>query len=417
MLRALVLPCLLVAMLALLVLSGCRQPVPPGALVLSVSASKEEAEGWQDAIGAFSSATGAQVLLRSEEPAKYQENLLRTLGAQDAPDVALVPATSLPRLRQAQLLLPLDAYLQKDENLKLSDFFAPALLPYGKEGGTVALPVDIDAQAIAYNLDLFELAQLKTPREDWTWQDYLKCAQALTRESESGRRNWGTSIPSSWQIYVWQNGGDVVDDPSNPRRSTMSTPAVEEALQFLADLSGKEHVAPPPDRLPAAAALRAFYAGEMGMIYVTTAEMARISRAPEIRWGLLPAPRGKCAANLANGAGLCIPKASRQADAAWKLLAYLVGSDGQKELLKYSFTMPPLGYMAKSEYFGALDSTGRNPFVEAMPGAHQLPVTPRYDEIQKVWDHELAALWAGKTDVKTACAKIDERVNTILEAK
>jgi multiple sugar transport system substrate-binding protein len=284
------------------------------------------------------------------------------------------------------------------------------------QGGTYGLPYDVSIVAMAYNLDQFELQGIPEPTTEWTWQQYLQNAKRLTRDTnDDGMIDvWGTTASPWWQVSVWQSGGDLVDDPTNPQGSTLSTPEAQQALQSLADLSLKDKVAPGPGSATETGRIGLFAKGQAAMAYITREDVPVLNRTPDLRWGSMALPKGKLAANLGLCSGFCIPRNAAHHENAWKLLAFLASADGQKQLLNGSFVTPTLEALANSEYFPPSGVAKANAFADGLKVAHPLPFTPRYREIAAVWDEELSALWTGKATVQQVTAKIDERVNAIL---
>lgn len=408
-------------LLALLLLPGCpqKQAAAPDTVVLLVRGSTDHLDTWQKAVDAFTEITKTKVSLQIEPDATYFTKLQALIDAGTAPDVAVIDATRFPEFASKGRLEPLNPMLQAQTDLKLSDFIPLALHSFQYQGATYGLPFDISVLSVAYNQDLFELAYLKPPPPTWTWQDFLKYAKALTRDTDdNGTTNvWGTSLPQWWQVNVWQNGGDVVDDATNPQHSTLSTPAAQQALQYLADLSVKEKVAPPASKAEATQPLEAFRAGRVAMTFIGCDAVTALNNTTDLRWSSLRMPRGKTAANLGLASGLCLLKGSKHQQEAWKLIAYLAGTDGQKLLLGGSFTTPALEAMVSSEYFAGAGGAGGNPYVAGLKVVRPLPFTPRYTEIAAIWDQELKALWSGQATVQDVTGRIDQRVDALLQTQ
>jgi ABC-type glycerol-3-phosphate transport system substrate-binding protein len=154
-------------------------------------------------------------------------------------------------------------------------------------------------------------------------------------------------------------------------------------------------------------------ARRVAMATVDHAQLPKLNKTQDLRFGLLPLPRGKVAANLGLSTGLCLAKGARRQDEALKLLVYLAGIDGQKQLMGSSSYAPALEVMANSEYFAGGDKT--YPYLKALSVARPLPVTPRYAEVAAVWAEELAPLWAGQATAQQVAAKVDRRVDAILK--
>src|SRR2546422_2434773 len=79
---------------------------------------------------------------------------------------------------------------------------------------------------VVYNRDLLDRAAIPYPTDDWTWDDFLRTAQLLTRDRDGDGRidQWGAAFdrrPSFWLPWIWAGGGDVLcPDGRRDRKST-----------------------------------------------------------------------------------------------------------------------------------------------------------------------------------------------------
>jgi multiple sugar transport system substrate-binding protein len=406
------LPLLLPLIMLLPLIAGCRGERPAAdSVVLMLPQAGQALTAWQDAIDAFTEASKIKVTLQSQPEGDYYAKFQKMVASGSAPDLVAVDSTRFPELVGA--LDRIDPFLQSQQDLRLSDFYPWAIHAFQIQGSTYGLPVNVHVLALACNMDTFELAMKPRPTADWSWKQFADLAATMTRQgdSEGGAPAYGAALGPWWQVFVWQNGGELVDDPAAPRRSTLSTPQATEALQFLADLTNKQKVAAPFATTVAGPA-DMFAARRADLAMIDHSQLPRLNKVPEMRVETLPLPKGKVAANLGLTTGLCLVKGSKRQADALKLLAYLGGLDGQKQLAGASATAPALEVLAGSEYFGGGDQT--YPFTQALKVARPLPTTPRYREIEAVWAEELAPLWAGQATAQQVCARIDERVNNIL---
>lgn len=409
---------LIIASLALLVLGGCvsRSAPPPGDVVLMLRATPAQLEVWNEAVKAFTEATKISVTIQNEPYDRYFAKLQTMIAGGKPPDVVFMESTRFPEFVTKGALEKLDTYLAGQTEIKANDFFPTAWQAYQYQGSVYGLPNDTAILAVAYDQNQLELATLKPPTPGWTWDDYLKMAQDLTvdRSGDGQVDVWGTTICPWWQVYVWQNGGDLMDDVQTPRRSALSTPAAQEALQFLADLHTKHQVAPSLSLTRGMGRVDAFVAGRVAMIYTGRWDGAQLSKT-DSRWDTAALPRGKQAANLGLGSGFCIAKGAPHAQEAWKLISFLAGMDGQKIMLGGGFSTPARKALVNSEYFalGAGDR-GAGAFAAGLKVMHPVPFTTHYTEISEIWEQELDLLWAGKATVQEVTQRIDERVNKVL---
>ena len=93
------------------------------------------------------------------------------------------------------------------------------------------MPWYTDTRVLYYRKDLAAKAGVQAPT---TWEELKTFIKALqdkggakygTYLQPSGRGTWQTLAP-----FVWQAGGDMVNDPANPTEYTLDTPQWTEAL-------------------------------------------------------------------------------------------------------------------------------------------------------------------------------------------
>ena len=116
------------------------------------------------------------------------------------------------------------------------------------------LPYSWNPMVIYYNTARLQEAGLEPPPSDWTRDDFLEYAQALTVDAngDGTPEKYGYAFDNSGLFvsampWIYANGGDIVtDDFCAP---TVTDPKVEEALQFMHDLIYVDKVAPAPTSL------------------------------------------------------------------------------------------------------------------------------------------------------------------------
>jgi len=138
------------------------------------------------------------------------------LQADNYPDIAYIYGSDLANLAQGDQLVDLQDAIDSGE---LDwDRFVDA----GKEAVTVddqprAIPAFIDNLAVVYNKKIFDDAGVPYPKDDWTWDDFLKTAAELN-DPDAGIAGFGWpgtgDEDTTWRIWplVWQQGGDIVSE-------------------------------------------------------------------------------------------------------------------------------------------------------------------------------------------------------------
>jgi multiple sugar transport system substrate-binding protein len=412
--------CLILCAIALLLLAltGCVSKTGPAGddVVLLLRATTQQLEVWQKAVDAFTESTKIPVTIQNEPYDSYFTKLQTMIAGGRPPDVVFMESTRFPEFVGKNALENLTPYLQKDPSVQAADYLPVAWAAYQYQGNTYGLPNDVAVLALAYNEGAAELAYVKVPQTGLTWDGYLKLAREMTADQDGDGRTdlWGTTVCPWWQVYVWQNGGELVDDIQNPKHSTLSTPEARQALQFLADLHLKERVAPSPSLTESMGRVEAFTAGRVGMIYIGRWDTPQLNKM-EGRWTVADIPKGKLAANLGLGSCFSMPRGAKHPEQAFKLMAFLSGLEGQKVLLGGNFSTPTRPTLINSEYFGgAIQVGGAAPFARALKFMRPVPFTTRYTEISTIWEQELQLLWSGQKTVPEVTKRIDERVDKVL---
>jgi multiple sugar transport system substrate-binding protein len=90
-------------------------------------------------------------------------------------------------------------------------------LQYQYEGSQYALPDRGGAMIVYYNLDMFDAAGVEYPTAEWTWEDFLAAAQALTLRDGDTVTQYGFAAGGWWpwwMSFIYQNGGAVLMKPA-----------------------------------------------------------------------------------------------------------------------------------------------------------------------------------------------------------
>lgn len=198
-----------------------------------------------------------------EAPPDFDTQLLVDLAAGTAPDIWYQDASSLARVAASGNLADMNACVKLAPRLNLDRFF-PSVLKIHQQGGKLyGVPDGFTPMVVYYNPEAFKKANVSVPKASWTWDDWLKTAQRATLD-KNGRNatdpkfdpnnvvQWGYRVrkyPFEWVYHLWQNGGDVLSPDGKTASGYLDSKASIEAIQFLADLVLKYHVAPKPSTL------------------------------------------------------------------------------------------------------------------------------------------------------------------------
>jgi multiple sugar transport system substrate-binding protein len=155
------------------------------------------------------------------------------------------PGFQDPKTREA--LLNLDPFLDADPSFAAADFYPAVLKQFQWEGQLWGLPADVTPYVIQYNRDLFDAAGLAYPAIDWTWDDFLAAAVALTK-GEGDTKQYGF-VPQMYELndvvlLIGRLGASLVDKDADPPAFTFDDPATVEAMRWYTGLTTEYEVKP-----------------------------------------------------------------------------------------------------------------------------------------------------------------------------
>lgn len=356
-----------------------------------------------------------KVIIENVNYDAYWDKLLTMCAAGTPPDVVFMESTRLASFVDKNALIPVDSFINQDKDIKLSDFYTKALKSYQIKDHLYGLPNDVAVIALFYNKDLFDQEGVAYPTDDWTWEDMLRMAKKFTRDKDGdGHIDQFGLATYPWKAAVLQNGGKLVDDPENPTRSMLGQPKAREALQFCVDLIYKHKAHPPAIRKNAQASYEMFMAQTAAM----SCEghwMVPMFRNAKFRWDVVTLPRKVNRGCENYGSCFSIPKGSRNVEAAWRLIKFFAGHEGQQILVSDGFSTPALKSIAASEYFLSGLPDNDQAFIKMVEESHPSVKTVNVIQIEGIYLHELDLMWLGKIKVDEAVRNADKRVNQVLK--
>lgn len=345
---------------------------------------------------------------------------------------------AVPHLVTQGALLGLNQYIRRD-GYDLTDFWPGCLEHSTWRGDLYALHTHVDTQLVFYNPDLLAGGGVSTPPSDWTWQDLLDSARALTG-GQGGKPVYGFALSHSygWPLtvyrgsrnypatipWIWANGGGVVD--ADVTKSLVDEPPAREALEWLFAQRDTDAVWPSADEVSGD---ELFKIGRLAMLYGPrsfTGTLIVPQATSGLKYGLVAAPHGSVqpanwlfAARWAFhlGAATSVP------DEAWTFLRWWTGEETQRAFQqgtaqkgpKLTFpNMPPPA--RRSVARSVAPWFGGEPLLAALEHARDLPLHPARAKLLLAYEEGLAPVWAGKQSVATATAAIAKAQNAILAA-
>ena len=202
----------------------------------------EQESGIQAAVDAFNESQDEIHVSASTVPwDQYWDKLITGLPAGSAPDIFSINALNVRDYAKNGYLLDISD-LFSDGSVDLSKFPQHVIDTHTVNGTLWGIPKDFDSIAVFYNKDLFDAAGVEYPSDDWTWDEFIATAKALT-DADNGI--YGVCITATGQEccydFIFGNGGQVFDETG---ACVVNSPETAEALHKLADAILVEGVSP-----------------------------------------------------------------------------------------------------------------------------------------------------------------------------
>jgi sn-glycerol 3-phosphate transport system substrate-binding protein len=249
-------------------------------------------------------------------------------GGGDLPALAIMLATDIYDLRNAEVIQAYDPFLAEDS---LEDFtptwLANSYYDFDGDGEAefYSIPFQRSTVLLYYNLDLLAEAGLDVPAN---WEELAMAAQALTTDEREG-----ILIPNSWPYWLFQpfaggSGQNIVSDSDVD--VFFDNEDVIEALQFWVDLYAVYDATPDGVQSNWGDATGAFLDGTAAMIAHSSGSLRTILDGAEFEVGVGGIPGQEEGAFTVTGGGnmyLVAGIDDATAEAAWNFVQWLTAPE------------------------------------------------------------------------------------------
>lgn len=348
---------------------------------------------------------------------EYRHKMLLSFIAKSEPDVITVDASSAADFIDNGILQDLEPFIAKDPSFSLDPFFPNVVDITRREKGLYAIPVGFTPMVMYYNKRLFDKAGVAYPKDGWTFQDFLDKAKKLTKGDQYGYAftNW---MPG-WVMWLWNNGGDVLDPKGEHSKGYFDSPQSIEAIEFIASLV-KDHKVSPSLSQTAATGVDYFANARAAMTISGHWSLVTYNEAPKGPDGKplielkdlgivsLPTNVGK-SSTVMYEAGVAIGKHSRDPEAAWKFIKFFTSFENAKRYNNSGIEISARKDVARANAttnlkkdFLKIVETARGPWGAQVPG---------YTLVEKVGQSMMDSILQNNVPVKVAVEKAVQEID------
>jgi multiple sugar transport system substrate-binding protein len=416
--------------LVLLASLGCQRGQSPsgssGTQTLRLQAFGDPAElsAYKDLIAAFE-LTAPDVKVEFIPVGKQKDHMTKlTTGFSggDPPDLFLINFRRFGQFADKDVLEPLGPRMAERGRLKESDLFEQTTEAFRYNGTLMCVPQNVSSLVVYYNRTLFERAGVPLPKADWKWEDFLAAAKALTKDHDGDNKidTYGLGFePTLIRVapFVWQAGGDIVDNVNRPTRFTLDEPAAREALDFIRSWQGTHKVVPPLGENKSEDHESRFARGGLGMILQSRRYTATLRTVQNLDWDVASLPSHKQTATVLHADAYCLAKSSPLKDAAYRFIEFALNTEGATIIAKSGRTVPALKSVADSPAF--LDPSAppqsARVFLDSIRTMRRPPNIATWNEIESRVDPLIEDWYFSETPPqKSLGSEIEQAVGSLL---
>lgn len=344
----------------------------------------------------------------------YFTKLQTDFAAGNAPDVFELNYENFVTFASRGTLLDLGPYVTASDAIGADTFYPAALNAFAYDGAQLGLPITFSTVMLFYNKDLFDAAGVEYPNADWTWDDVLAAATAIT---DAPNRVWGISQPVQfWEFYkaAAQAGGGLAVTPT----VQIDTPENRAAAHYLVDKVQTHHVMPTDIEMSGVGDVDMFLNSQLGMIVTGIWMFDQISTEATFDWDVAVEPGGAQKGTHFFSNAAVVASTTDAPEAAYRWVEFLAAHPAVVDKrIELSWELSALS-LDQAELLAAyLDKpvpANREAVFESLAYAVNPPVIENQPQLQDIINQELEAARLGQKTVEQALADAQRRVEALL---
>jgi len=323
------------------------------------------------------------------------------VAAGDPPDVLQLGYEKVAGWADKGLLAALEPFMEADraagdpDALTQSDFYTNVIDCFRFDGRVTgrgplyAIAKDFTTVGFYYNRDLFRKAGVPEPSPDgWTWDEFIAAARQIGQLPGCYGADFVT-WEAMLRVYCWTEGVDFTTDGF--QTFDFNNPRLAEALDRLRGWFFEDTRALASAKTQLETGEDPFLSGRVGMAGPFGRWKVPVYRLiTDFDWNFAPLPHGRDhpPANGIFTSAWAMSANSKHPQAAWKLIRYLCGEEGQRLISEQGLAIPSMIRVAESKSFAdpALKPDNDDVYLKAIPWARAIdwPADPKYmDRLRK----------------------------------
>jgi len=408
----------------MLAIVACSAKGSPPTLTLQVAADGVEVDAYQALIDAFEAehpdiTVGLTAIAHAGD---HMAKLAADYAAGDPADVFLVNYRRLGQLARNGAIDPAAGYLD-EIGVDLGDLYPQPVAAFTVDGELMCLPQNASSLAVYYNRALFADAGVPEPPDEWTWQGFVDTAEALTQDTDGDGATDIYGLATEANLvrvapFVWQAGGEVVDDPLDPNQTAMLDEAGIRALSYFIGLRREHLIVPSLEEAEAEDPETRFARGGAAMLLDSRRATANLRAAEGLDFDVAPLPHDREHANVLHADAYCLAEPSTVKPEARAFIGFAMSVEGQTLLSRTGRIVPARRGVATSDAF--LDPSQpparARIWLDQLAYVRTLPNIAAWNEIETVAEPIIEEWFYGTEPPEALGIEIDLATRTLFTA-
>ncbi len=352
--------------------------------------------------------------------AGYLTKMQTWLTSNSVPDVFGLANDHFFQWKGNPVFEDLAPYIEKDG--LGSDWDMDALAAsFGEEDGRIiATPFVTKTFAMAYNKDLFDKAGIEYPTADWTEEDMLEAAKAITALSTADEKiyglRWGVRPPEFYRNLY----GDMMYDMNTFEMKAEGNEKFKAAVSLFADTISQGLA---PDETSGAISTGGFETGMYGMQLSATWDIATFQSmiGDSFAWDVVVLPMNtkfntRMLTTLRSN-GWCMNSGSENKEVCWDFIKFLSASE---EATKASQTIgipSSVSFISSDDYlndFGEGTAYDKKAFVDMLDWTTDFNNLGAFAEVNDMVKEQYELLLAGQVTIDEMISEVQTQGDAIL---
>ncbi|MBD3918424.1 sugar ABC transporter substrate-binding protein [Paenibacillus sp. PR3] len=340
-----------------------------------------------------------------------REIIERSIREGSAPDLLDWDGSNIGDLLDRGIILDLTS-LMDNSAFDVLDFYPSALNAASDKGRIGAIPVMAEVPGVFYNKALFDEAGVAYPKDNWTWDEFVRKAQMLNSYDADGEvvRYGAYLVPRLLPVepLVWSRGGAFLSEDGEKASGYLDSPETAETIRRYLEMYHPLEVTPFED-VGAETWVACFIHHKMAMYYDASWAIKPMAREHREQFGVVMPPRmgEEPLRNIVQVYGYCISAQCQNVPLAWTFLQELTsphteaGREWAKHNLAVSRTVAGVsGQQADSLY---------QPFLASLENARLGAFDVSSLRLWDYWNNDIFQEWV----LRESRINVEERLRII----